>query len=205
MPAPHFFAQNGGVGLFNGSGVSVPEIAGKSFKYAGSKVQTVEQKFRIRFEDGSAIGQGSGSFRIKTGNAGNFNTWTVHSGQITLWQDTHLGRAGRHQWTNNGDYDLPHGWVNSYMQFYGTTGGNWDGGDTTGFRISNISGGTYGGVANNNTIGQLNSHSGWRSRNWNGDGAGSTKIRRHAGNFQDEDFGNEQGQTNNTTFKIRFF
>ena len=205
MPAPHFLAQNGGVGIFNGAGVKIPDIVGKSYGYAGSRVQTIEQKFRMRFDDGGAIGQGSGDFRIKTGTSGGYTTWTVNNGQINIWTDVHLGRAGRQSWNNAGDISLPHGWKNSYMQFYGTTGGNWDGNDRTAFRVSNISGASYGGVSNGNNIGQINVHSNWGTRNWSSNGAGTTRVRRHAGNFQDEDFGNEQGQTNNSSFYIRFY
>ena len=113
MPAPHFLAQNGGVGIFNGAGVKIPDIVGKSYGYAGSRVQTIEQKFRMRFDDGGAIGQGSGDFRIKTGTSGGYTTWTVNNGQINIWTDVHLGRAGRQSWNNAGDISLPHGWKNS--------------------------------------------------------------------------------------------
>lgn len=200
MPAPHFFAQNGGVGLFDGAGVALPLIAGKSYKFVGSRVQTCEQKFRIRFEDGSGIGSSSGTFRIKTGSGGAYQNWTVNSGEINIWNDQHLGRAGRGSWSNNGDYDLPHGWVNAWMRFHGSTGGSWDGNDRIGYRVSSIAG-----PANNSNIGQMNIHSGWNTRDWNSQGQGATRVRRHAGNFQDEDFGNEQGQTNHSSFKIRFY
>ena len=145
--------------------VSLTELASKFLTLSESHTDTPEAESKPSnevphgFDDGGAIGQGSGDFRIKTGTSGGYTTWTVNNGQINIWTDVHLGRAGRQSWNNAGDISLPHGWKNSYMQFYGTTGGNWDGNDRTAFRVSNISGASYGGVSNGNNIGQINVHS----------------------------------------------